>query len=162
MTVKMSSGLMEAMLTSLKSATGETFNDAVLYLFGGSQPATANATEASNTLLCVISVDGGTFTPGSATNGLSFDVVSSNTTTMKSSMAKTASETWQGTAIADGTITWGRLYDNDRVQGASTSAIRLDGTASTVSTADFVLSTVNAVTGVDIVVTSFNLSFQSN
>ena len=161
MTVKMSSGLMAAMLTSLKSATGETFNDAVLYLFGGSQPADANATELSNTLIAVISVDGGTFTPSSPTNGLAFDVISSNTTTMKTTMAKAAAETWEGTALTDGTITWGRLYDNDRTQGASTSAVRLDGTAATVSTADFVVSTVNAVTGVNIVVTAMNLSFQS-
>jgi len=160
MTVKMSSGLMEAMLTSLKSSTGSTFDGAVLHLYGGSQPATANDTEGSSTLLAIITAGGLTFTPGSQTNGLDFDAITSNTTTMKTTMGKSATE-WKGTALADGTITWGRLYDNDRDQGDSSSAIRLDGTAGTVSTADFVVSTVNAVTGVDIVVTAMNLSFQS-
>jgi hypothetical protein len=159
MTVRMSTGLREAILEELRTTT---LNDAVLYLFGGSQPANANDSEASNTVIAIITVDGGSFVGGSPTNGLAFGAITSDEPTKKSTMPKHATDVWKGEALVTGTITWGRLYANALTQGSSTSAVRLDGTASTASTSDFVVSSVNAVAGVDVVVTQMNVTLTSN
>jgi len=159
MTVRMSTGLREDLLGHLKD---DTFDGAVLYLFGGTQPSSADATEANATTLVIITLGGLSFTPGSQTNGLDFGDITSSSTEKSSTLAKPSAAEWKGTAIASGTITWGRLYSNDRTQGYNAAAIRIDGSASTVSGSDFVVSSVSAVAGVPIVVTQMNLKFVSN
>ncbi len=159
MTVRMSTGLREDLLQYLKDTT---FDGAVLHLFAGSQPTAADNTESSSTLLAIITVDGEAFNPGSQTNALDFGDISSDAPNKTSTLAKPVGTEWSGTALANGPIQWGRLYANARTTGDDAGAVRLDGTASTVSTSDFVVTSATAVLGVPVVVTRMNLKFISN
>jgi len=110
------------------------------------------------TLMAIITESGLAFESGAATNGLNFAATAThdddyNTTTL----AMLGTETWKGTALADGTIRYGRLYANTVVQEASHTARRLDGSVLSVAGGDFLASTVTAKIGVEIVVTACNL-----
>ena len=76
--------------TAVKTA----YANGVLAIYGGaSQPADANDTEAG-TLLALVTVASGAFTPGVSTNGLNFDAPSSGV------FSKAAAETWSGIGLA--------------------------------------------------------------
>ena len=115
----------------------------------GSQPADADAAEIG-TLLCTISVDGGTFTPGSPTNGLEFRKV------LDGYFYKNIDETWQGTAVATGIAGWFRYYDNNKDTGANKTARRFDGNCGT-SGSTMVLASTNIVSGAPIILSGFSL-----
>jgi len=130
------------------------YANGILALFGGaSQPADSNSAE-TGTLLCLITVDGGAFTPGLAANGLNFGP------TVSGAIAKAVAETWTGDglpAAGDGTIaTYFRYYANDYVTGASTSAKRFDGAISTSATAELQMSVTMIVEGAPVVINSFS------
>ena len=101
----------------------ETFKNGVLAIYSGAQPASADEAE-TGTLLCLITKDGGAFTPGQPDNGLNFGTPSGG------AVDKDAAEMWSGKALVDGTAGWFRFYDNNYVTGASTTARRFDGTIS--------------------------------
>ena len=121
MAVRLSTGLVNALAGggvgdgSLK----DVFVNAVIAVYTGTQPATADAAE-TGTLLGYITVGSGEFTPGSATNGLNWDAA------VAGICAKPAATEWSITPIADGTAGWCRLYDNSRTTGASSTAVRMD------------------------------------
>ena len=121
----------------------ELFDYGVCEIYDGTQPATADLAQTGS-LLCIISKDGATFTPGSTTNGLRWRQVISGV------LSKNA-DTWKGTATADGTAGWARDYDTQMTKGASTNAVRFDMDISTANT-QFMLSNVNVVTGAPITV----------
>lgn len=98
----------------------DIFRHCTLKIFSGTQPATADLTEAGSEL-AQITVSAGAFTKGTATNGLDFDAPSAGV------LSKASGEVWRGTAGATGTAGWFRLYDNALETGASSTAIRLDG-----------------------------------
>lgn len=112
----------------LASADGgsisDLFRNCVIDIYSGSQPANADAAE-TGTKLVTITLSSGAFSGGSAANGINFDVAASGT------LSKDADETWSGEGLADGTAGWFRMYDNSYTTGASTSAIRLDGSVAT-------------------------------
>jgi len=86
-------------------------------LFTGSQPAGADDSSGTSTLLCTLSKDGGG-------DGLSW-VDSADGV---SALADTA----QGTAVASGTVGWFRCYEEgDDPTAASTTAARFDGAVAT-------------------------------
>lgn len=153
MTVRVSTGFREALLQNIRD---DILDGAVLRLFSGSMPTSADAAENGD-LLAEITVDGGSFNPGSQTNGLDFDVISSAADGSKTTLAKPTATTWKGTAVRAGTIGYGRLYANSRTAGSSTSAVRLDGNVSTVSGAAFVVNSVTTKVGVEVTVSEFNL-----
>lgn len=112
----------------LASANGgsasDVFRNAVIDIYSGSQPATADAAE-TGTKLATITLGGGAFTADAAANGINFDVAASGV------LSKDTAETWSGLGLAAGTAGWFRLYDNGYATGASTTEIRLDGSVAT-------------------------------
>ena len=99
----------------------------VLRIFSGSQPADADTTENGDVLV-EITLSSGAFTPGTITSGLLMEDSGDGVIGIRSG------DTWSGAASATGTAGWFRFYDNTRTTGASTSAVRFDGTAGTSGT----------------------------
>ena len=135
------------------AAVKNAYANGVLAIYGGaSQPADANGAEAG-TLLALITVASGAFTPGVATNGLNFDAPSSGV------LSKAAAETWSGVGLAAAgtgtTATYFRFYDNDMDTGASPTGLRFDGAIGTTSTAELQMSVTTIVSGAPVVINSF-------
>lgn len=119
----------------------DLFMNGTLHIYSGTRPADADAAE-SGTKLVEITLSSGSFTPGTDTNGLIFG----DATNGKVSIASGA--TWSGVAIATGTATWFRFYDNNVTTGASTTAIRFDGSCGTSgSGADLIMSSTSITSG---------------
>lgn len=97
------------------------FQNGVLAIYTGAQPASADDAERG-TLLCLITRGGGAFTPGQPDNGLNVQFNSADNT-----IVKVDSESWSGEVIANGTPGWFRFYDNNYTTGKSTTAKRFDG-----------------------------------
>jgi len=120
------------------------FTDGIIHIYSGSQPADADTTE-SGTLLLKITESSLAFTGGSATNGLEFRAVTSGV------LSKNAT-VWSGVGLVTATAGWFRFYDNLNTTGASTTAVRFDGSVGT-SGSELVLSStsiaVSATTTVD-------------
>jgi len=155
MSARTSSGIREGLLDDLNTRLA----NCILRLFSGTPPAEADDAE-NGTLLVEISLNGATFVPTTGTNGLNFDAtVTHNAEGTKATLSKPIAAVWKGPAVAAGTIGWGRLYDVDRVAGASTTEQRIDGTASTATGSDIVVTTATTEIGVEVVVTSCALSF---
>jgi len=148
MALKLSTGLRDALLgtDSLKGI----LDYGVIKIFGGTPPSTADGDDTTFTLLVEITTDGLDVTPGATTNGLVFAAPSGGT------IAKSA-DNWSGAAVATGTASWFRLYDNDVNMGSSSTAARLQGTVGTYG-ADMLVSSTNVVGGATITVDSFNMT----
>ncbi len=141
MTVKLSTGLRNAMagLTGF----GTTFEDGVIYVYSGSQPANADAA-VTGTLLGKFTKDGAAFAFGSPTNGLQFDAPVAGV------VSKAAADEWRMTGIAAGTAGWFRLMGNAAdALGVSTALPRMDGSIGT-SGADLNLSNIAIAVGVPV------------
>ncbi len=139
MSLRLSTGLRDEMM----KVGGQSFADAmvtgVLYIYQGTQPADADATENS-TLLVKITLNSGAKTPGSGTNGISFGQVASGVA------HKASGEIWSGVAGASGTAGWFRFYDIDEVTGDSAVNPRFDGNIAT-SGADLNMSNTTITNG---------------
>lgn len=146
---KLSTGHVQAQLAAQRT----DYANGVLAIYSGSQPTDADAAE-TGTLLCLITVGSGAFTPGVATNGLNFDAPVAGV------LPKAAAETWSGVGLAaagTGTVAgWFRFYDNNQTTGASTTALRFDGAISTASTAELQMSVTTIVEDAPVVINSFN------
>ena len=161
MAIGLSTGLRNKLLSknAAGSVAGQSFADifanGVLRIFGGTRPTDADSDESGNTLLLEITLDGGSFTPGSPTNGLNFaDDAASG------ALEKSAAETWQGDGQADATATWFRFYDNNLVTGASTSAVRFDGNVGTSSDISMVNTSIQ--TGATTTIDSFTVTLPAS
>ena len=135
------------------TAVKTSYANGVLAIYGGaSQPADAENTEAG-TLLALITVSSGAFTPGVATNGLNFDAPSAGV------LNKAVAETWSGVGLAAAgtgtTATYFRFYDNSQDTGASPTGLRFDGAIGTSSTAELQMSVTTIVSGAPVVINSF-------
>jgi hypothetical protein len=100
MTYKISTGLRNhlAVTGSLRAA----FNAASrISIYGGAEPATADADATGASLLCVIT--------GPSSAGLAFEA-----TAVDGVLAKSAAQAWSGTNLASGTATWFRLEEIGR------------------------------------------------
>lgn len=120
----------------------ELFQNSTIDIYDGSRPATADLTESGNKLL-PITLNGGAFVAGEDTNGLNLGDFSGNTLKRATDPETDATEVWKGDGIAAGTAGYARWYNNAKVAGASSSAIRMDGVVA-VSGAD--LNMVNGTT----------------
>lgn len=135
--LRQSTGLRNALAGTTGFAS--TFANGIIEIYSGTQPATANAA-ATGTLLGVVTTNGGAFTPGSATNGLTFAAPASGI------VSKSAS-TWRFTGLATGTAGWFRLKGNALDDnGVSTTLPRLDGNIANTG-GDMSLSNTAIVTG---------------
>lgn len=150
MSIKISTGAWEALLST--SSFKGVFDNGVLCIYSGAQPADADAAE-NGTLLAEVNVDGATFTPGGG-SGLTFAAASGK------SISKTGSETWKADFAAAGAMAWFRFYDNDKVTGASTSAKRFDGRVGT-SRADLEVVTTAATVGGSITLSDITFNFRN-
>jgi hypothetical protein len=150
MTIKFSTGLRNGML----NATGftEAFDNGVMYIYSGSQP-TSPDDAVQGTLLGIVTVDGGAFTPGSPTNGLGFDAPASGV------LSKAAAESWEFDGITTGTAGWFRLMGNAADSlGASTTLPRMDGSIATYG-ADLNISNVSITASAPNTIDVFQLTF---
>lgn len=149
MSIKISTGAWAAWLCT--GSLQDIFADAVLEIFTGPQPATADAVETGDKT-AIVTVDGLAFTPGVATNGLNFD------DTTDATLYQIGTDDWEGDYLVAGTMGWFRLYANDRTTGASTTAIRIDGTVGT-SRSDAIVVTTTATVGGSVKFNNFKLNF---
>ena len=138
------------------TAVKNAYANGVLAVYGGaSQPADANDAE-TGTLLALITVNGGAFTPGVATNGLNFDAPSAGV------LSKAAAETWSGVGLAAAgtgtTATYFRFYDNSQDTGASPTGLRFDGAIGTSSLSELQMTVTTIVEGSPVVINSFTYS----
>lgn len=144
MTVRLST----ALRTNLAGTTGfaATFANGIIEIRTGSQPATADAA-VTGTLLGTVTLASGAFTPGTATNGLTFAAAAVG--------AVSKSGVWSFNGVAAGTAGWFRLkanaLDNDAL---STILPRLDGSIAT-SGADMNLSNITIAISAPSTVDSF-------
>jgi len=121
MAERFSTGLRNAILKSSGTSFADSLADGIIYLYAGAQPATADATEGTATLLCKITLGSGAYTEADGTNGIELDVAALGVLSKKD-------EVWSGVNLADGVIGWGRYYGNADpiVTGASTTGLRFD------------------------------------
>jgi len=121
MAIRLSTGMANAIAggNSGDGSIKDILANAVIAIYSGTQPVNADAAE-SGTLLGYITKDGGSFTAGSATNGLNWDAA------VDGVCAKPSAEEWAIIPVASGTAGYGRLYDNAMVTGASTTSKRID------------------------------------
>lgn len=118
MAIQLSTGLRSAMLDTADFKT--LFANSIIDIYSGDQPASADDTEAGTHLLR-ITLSSGAFTPGEPDNGLNFDAAVAGV------IAKIEADTWSGENLESGTAGWFRFYDNSVTTGASTEAVRFDG-----------------------------------
>jgi len=141
--------------TAIASANGGSLKDimrnGVLYIYSGSQPATAD-TAYSGTLLCTITESSGAWVATEEANGLEFGDEASGY------IEKCASETWSGSASATGTAGYFRFCANGTdAQALSTTLPRIDGSIGT-SGADLNMSSTSITSGSTYTIDSFKLT----
>ena len=149
---------------NIASAVGGSYagilRNGIIRIYSGSQPASSNDAE-TGTLLCEITLNSGTFTPGSPDNGINIGQVS-NAIAKKAIDPDTGNpEVWSGIGLADGTAGWFRWYSNDVTTGSSSEAKRLDGAIGT-SGAQLNMSNTSITTGATVTIDSVNLPLPEN
>ena len=117
-----STGMKRAILgNGVDEASVKTLLDNCVMAFyaASANPVDANAAE-TGTLIGLLTLNGAAFTAGVHANGLIFDVDADGL------FVKPESSEWSFLPEADAVIKYARLYDNDYVTGASTTARRID------------------------------------
>lgn len=143
MPVKTSTGLRNYIMDSGSMKTAMT--GCLLKVYSGAVPATANASATGNTLLCTYYKD------GVSPDGLNWEASAVNGV-----LAKSTSETWEGTAGASGTASFFRLVEASDDDDASTTFKRIQGVVGVVG-ADLNLSSVSISSGAPQSIDSFSL-----
>lgn len=119
MTIRLSTGLRNALIGT-GGGLASVFANGIIEIYSGAQPANADAAP-TGTLLGTVTKDAGAFTPGVATNGLTWAAAANGAVTK-------STDNWQFTGVAAGTAGWFRLKGNAvDAGGVSTTAPRLDG-----------------------------------
>lgn len=129
--------------TGMLGSTGfkALFDGGVIEIRSGPQPASADAA-ATGTLLALVTVGAGAFTPGSLINGLTFE------SPVGAVIQKTTGQPWEWVGITDGIAGWFRLRGNAADSGGdSTTLARLDGSIAN-SGADMNVVDVSIAAGV--------------
>lgn len=153
MALQLSTGLRNGMLNS--TGFTEAFNDGIIYIYSGPQPANADAA-TQGTLLLRITVNNGAWSAGSPTNGLGFDAPASGV------ISKAAAEVWRGLGVTDGTAGWFRLCGNAADAGSSSTTLpRLDGTVA-ISGGDMNLSSITIVTNAPTTIDTFQFTLPAS
>lgn len=148
MTVKLSTGLRNAMAGTVGFA-GALANG-VIHVYSGPQPVNADAAP-TGTLLGIVTKDAGAFTPGTATNGLTFAAAASGGVTK-------STDVWKFVGIAPGTAGWfrhvGNALDDDSV---SSTLPRLDGSVAA-GAGDLRMSSIAITVGVPVTVDVYSFA----
>ena len=149
MALRFSTALRNASIGTV--GTAGALSTGVIEIYTGAQPATAND-PVTGTLLGTVTLNGAAFTPGSATNGLTF-AAAANGAVSKSATA------WQFTGLANGTAGWFRFKGNaSDAGGTSTTAIRLDGSIAT-SGGDMTIGNLSITVGAPNTIDQFTLTY---
>lgn len=147
MTVRLSTGLR----TALAGTTGfaSVFANGVIEIRTGSQPASADDAP-TGTLIGLVTLNSGAFTPGSPTNGLTFAAAAAG------AVSKTGVWSFVGiNSVTANTAGYFRFLGNATDSGASSTTLpRLDGSINT-SGADMNLSNISIINGAPVTVDSF-------
>ena len=141
---------------SLATALGGSFNDlfrnCVIRIFPGVQPVSADNDEGTSHLV-ELSLASAPFSVGGL-NGLNLNGSTSGT------MVKDSYEVWSGNITTSGQAGWARMYDRNRTTGASTTAVRLDGSVATTG-AQFNLANTTLTAGSPISLDSMNVTLST-
>lgn len=149
MTMKFSTGLRTA-LVGTGGGLSTIFANGIIEIYSGAQPASADAA-VTGTLLGRVTLASGAFTPGTATNGLTW-AAAANGVASKTGV-------WSFNGIADGTAGWFRFKGNGVDAGAlSTTLPRMDGTIAS-SGGDLQIANISIVTGSPNTVDVFTVTF---
>lgn len=151
MAERFSTGLRNQVLKAGGDSYADALLDGIIYLFTGSQPSSADATEGTATNLVKITLASGAFVSGVATNGIELELA------VLGVLSKKVAEVWSGVNLADGVIGWGRFYANTVVQGESTTAIRMDFAVSQ-SGAELSAGNTTVVTGGTTTISTFTIT----
>lgn len=139
-----STGFRNAILNSAANGGGgfaENFKDGIIEVYSGTRPAGSDSAVSGSTLLGTITLGGGAFVAGVATNGLNWDVAADG------GIDKPAGAVWQFTGIAAGVASWFRIKANAvDAGGSSTTAKRIDGSIASFG-GDATLSDTNIAVG---------------
>ena len=136
---------------NLAGTTGfsSTFANGVIEIRSGTQPASADDA-VTGTLLGTVTLNSGAFTPGVATNGLTFSAAAAG--------AVAKSGVWSFNGVAGGTAGWFRFKGNATDAGASSAVLpRLDGSIA-VSGADMNLSNITIAISAPTTIDSFTFT----
>jgi len=141
--------------TILVSSRGGSLSDIMrncyINIYSGSQLSSAD-TAATGTLLGTMSIEAGTFTSGTETNGLNFDVAASGV------LAKDVLDTWQMDCVAGGVAGYFRVMSNDTLPADGATGIHFDGSVAT-SGADLNMPTTTLVAGTTYTLDTFLIAF---
>ena len=118
MALKLSTGLRNKMLDT--GSFKATMDTCVLKLYGGTEPATADADCTASTLLCTI------YNGNDGATTLTFAASAA-----AGEITKTTSETWAGTNALSGTASFYRLELGADDQALSTTQVRVQGSIGT-------------------------------
>jgi hypothetical protein len=154
MALKFSTGLKNQMLNAVRGTVTATISleHGIVYVYSGTQPATADAA-VTGTLLLKATVSSGAFSFGNATNGLDFDAAATGVLT------KAVAEVWSGVGLAAGTAGWFRFMGNATDDlGITTTLPRIDGRIAT-SGAEMTMSNLNVVVGATSTIDSLTISW---
>lgn len=145
--------------TCIVVARGGSLRDILSYgylkIYTGNQPANADAIETGS-LLVKITDTGGAHVTSLGTNGLMFE---DNAALNK--LSKLAAQSWKGTPGASNTAGWFRFYNRDGVEGASATAVRLDGSCG-LSGSELNLATLSIQIGVEFLINGFDITLPAS
>lgn len=132
----------------------DVMKDGVIKIYSGSQPADADTTIGSATLLLTLTQSSGAWVADAFDNGLDFEQDASSAV-----LTKESTETWSGVAVASGEAGFFRHYANATDDGsASTTLPRIDGSVG--SSGDLKLYN-SIVSGRTYTLTTYQLTFPS-
>lgn len=129
--IKLSTGLVNNVVGSNCLRDTLSYNDIVMKLYSGPEPATADASIDTAILLLTIDSNGSSLT-------WDYDVTDGT-------LQKDPNSVWSGFAIATGTPTFYRLSSRSDEDGASTNAVRIQGSVG--PTGDLRLGTTELTQG---------------
>jgi hypothetical protein len=136
---KISTGVRQALLGSV--GLHDLFAYGTILFYSGAQPTLADDA-VSGVLIAQATVDGGSFSPGSSTHGLTFNAPVAGVIT------KATAEIWKVKGIASGLIGYFRLVGNAEDLGLSSAVLpRIDGSCGQGTGYDISLSTLSPYVG---------------
>lgn len=152
MSVRLSTGCANAFAGggSSDGSFKDVFANAVIAVYTGGQPANADLAE-TGTLLGTITINGDSFEPGIATNGLTWEDAIAGV------CSKPAGIEWAIIPIATGAVGWARLYSNSKSTGDSTTAVRID-LACGVGSGELRFSVSTLTAGIKSVINTFTVT----
>lgn len=147
MAFKFSTGLRNGMLGT--SGFKALMDNCFVKVYAGTEPATADDSIGSATLLATLTVG------GNGTTGLTFAAPVGDTIT------KNTSEAWTGTAVATGVGTFFRVVKGTDTGASSTTEARIQGSVGTLG-ADMNLSSASFTSGTPFTLNYFSVALPTS